>query len=186
MHSRSIFFTIPLIVLAPFAYADSAAQTNWSGGDGVWGPVPSWGAEFHQSTDVIWDEPGYISLVFTPVEHLVDGESDEACCIYAADVDGDGDMDILGAAFNDDNITWWENTDGTGTDWVEHSVDDSFNGANFVHAADVDGDGDTDVLGAAFIADVITWWENANGAGTIWVEHLVGGDFEGHHLVGER
>jgi len=28
-----------------------------------------------------------------------------------------------------------------------------------VHAADVDGDGDVDVLGAALHADAITWWE---------------------------
>ena len=33
-------------------------------------------------------------------------------------------------------------------------------GASSVHAADVDGDGDIDVLGAAYLADGITWWEN--------------------------
>ena len=28
--------------------------------------------------------------------------------LLAADVDGDGDMDVLGAAYTADDITWWE------------------------------------------------------------------------------
>ena len=28
--------------------------------------------------------------------------------VYAANMDGDSDMDVLGAALTDDDITWWE------------------------------------------------------------------------------
>ena len=89
-----------------------------------------------------------------------------AASVYAADVDGDGDLDILGAAFNADDITWWENTTGDGSSWSTHIVTTSFNGAMSVYAADVDGDGDLDVLGAAIgLQTTITWWENTNGDG---------------------
>ena len=93
-------------------------------------------------------------------EHIVDGDFGGAHSVYTADVDDDGDLDILGAANYDDEITWWENSAGDGSVWIEHIVDDSFDGANTVTAADVDGDGDLDILGAASIDDDITWWEN--------------------------
>ena len=44
--------------------------------------------------------------------------------------------------------------------WFEHTISGDFNAAASVYATDVDGDGDIDVLGAAYIADDITWWEN--------------------------
>ena len=93
-------------------------------------------------------------------EHTVDGAFSHAQSVYSADVDGDGDMDVLGAAHEDDDITWWENTAGDGTAWTERTVDGAFDGAWSVYAADVDGDGDMDVLGAAQIAGDITWWES--------------------------
>ncbi len=69
-------------------------------------------------------------------------------------------MDILGVGNIPDEITWWENTNGIGTTWTMHTVDDDFDGASFVYAEDVDGDGDMDILVAAYGADEITWWEN--------------------------
>ncbi len=106
-------------------------------------------------------------------EHTVDGTFDGAISVYAADVDGDGDTDVLGAAYDADEITWWENTTGDGTTWTERTIDAAFDGAISVYAADVDGDGDTDVLGAADIDGEITWWENTAGAGTTWAEHTI-------------
>ncbi len=57
---------------------------------------------------------------------------------------------------------------------IDHSVTRPFDGASSVHAADMDGDGDMDVLGAAYSADDITWWENTAGDGTAWTEHIIG------------
>ena len=116
-------------------------------------------------------------------EHTVDGAFDGAVSTYATDVDGDGDMDVLGAARNADDITWWENITGDGTIWAEHTIDGAFDCAESVFAADVDGDGDMDVLGAAYYDDDITWWENTTGNGTIWIEHTVDGFFDGAFSV---
>ena len=115
----------------------------------------------------------------TWVKHTVDGNYNGATSIYSSDVDGDGDADILGAGFDADDITWWENVDGTGVNWTEHTVDENFNGATSVYSCDVDDDGDADILGTAFNADDITWWENNNVSGADWTEHTVDGDFDG-------
>jgi hypothetical protein len=116
-------------------------------------------------------------------KHAVDTAFDGASGVYAADVDGDGDLDVLGAANVADDIAWWENIAGDGSAWTEHTVDAAFGGAYDVHAADVDGDGDLDVLGAAVTADDIAWWENTAGDGSAWTEHAVDADFDGANSV---
>jgi hypothetical protein len=41
--------------------------------------------------------------------HSITTAADAAQSVYAADVDGDGDMDVLSASWNDDKIAWYEN-----------------------------------------------------------------------------
>ena len=115
--------------------------------------------------------------------HTVADSFGGARSVYAADVDGDGDLDILGAAYFADDITWWENTTGEGLSWSTHTVEASFSGARSVYAADVDGDGDLDILGAAYFADDITWWENTNSDGSSWITHTVEASFDGPRSV---
>jgi hypothetical protein len=78
--------------------------------------------------------------------------------VFAADVDGDGDTDVLSASFFDDKIAWYEN-DGS-QNFTAHIISTAANGALSVFAADVDGDGDTDVLSASYFDDKIAWYEN--------------------------
>ncbi|MCK4593112.1 T9SS type A sorting domain-containing protein [bacterium] len=179
---RAVVFLLS-IPLAMLAY-ETAEQTDWSGGDGVEGPVTDWGDTFDTATDINWSGfPGELALsreaLDYPIKHLVDGNFNGPWCVYAADVDGDDDMDILGAAQWDDDITWWENLDGSGTSWTEHTVDGNFDSAYCVYAADVDGDDDIDVLGAARLGDEIAWWENLDGSGTSWTKNTVDGNFAG-------
>ncbi|MEE3255600.1 MAG: FG-GAP-like repeat-containing protein, partial [Chloroflexota bacterium] len=122
----------------------------------------------------------HAGFLFYPsfTEHTVDGSFNGAADVYASDLDGDGDMDILGVAQVANDITWWEN-DGDES-FTKRTIDGSFSGARAVHAADVDGDGDLDVLGAAETAQDITWWENdgtpSDGG---WTEHTIAGSFNG-------
>ena len=115
--------------------------------------------------------------------HTIDGAFDYALAVFAADVDGDGDTDVLGAASDDADITWWENTTGDGSTWTEHTIEGDFAGAYSVYATDVDDDGDIDVLGAASVDHDITWWENTAGDGSTWTEHTIDGEFSGASSV---
>ena len=42
----------------------------------------------------------------TFTEHAISTSANGARSVYAADVDGDGDMDVLSASGNDDKIAW--------------------------------------------------------------------------------
>ena len=77
--------------------------------------------------------------------------------MFAADVDGDGDVDVLSASTVDDKIAWYEN-DGQQS-FTERTISTNVRGATSVFAADVDGDGDVDVLSAS-VGDEIAWFEN--------------------------
>ncbi|MFC1735105.1 FG-GAP repeat domain-containing protein [Candidatus Hydrogenedentota bacterium] len=101
--------------------------------------------------------------------HDIDADFEYAHSVYSCDVDGDGNLDVLGAARDGDEIAWWENADGGGVTWIKHSVEQDFDGASSVYGADLDGDGDVDILGAGSNAGKITWWENTTGDGTEWI-----------------
>jgi hypothetical protein len=86
--------------------------------------------------------------------------ADGARSVYAADVDNDGDMDVFSASYNDDKIAWYENDGAADPSFTARTITTSADGANSVYAADIDNDGDMDVLSAAVIDDKITWYEN--------------------------
>ncbi|MDP8289184.1 MAG: carboxypeptidase regulatory-like domain-containing protein [Candidatus Electryonea clarkiae] len=92
---------------------------------------------------------------------------------YPVDIDGDGDMDVTGAAYSADAIGWWENDGDMG--FEAHMITTNLNGANNVYAEDVDSDGDMDVLGSAGFADAIIWWENDGEEG--FEEHTISNTF---------
>jgi hypothetical protein len=108
--------------------------------------------------------------------HTIDPSQNGIACICIDDVNGDGYPDVLGAAMASNAITWWENADGLGTAWIEHTVDGSFGTARSVYCDDMDLDGDRDILGAALGDDTISWWENTDGVGGVWIEHPVDTD----------
>lgn len=104
-------------------------------------------------------------------EHVVTNQlrADEYVTLSAADVDGDGDADIITGLFYGKEVAWWENTEGDGTLWTNHLIDANFVRSRHLNAADLDGDGDLDVAGASDSANVsVVWWENADGDGSNW------------------
>ena len=72
---------------------------------------------------------------------------DDAWSVYAVDMDGDGDMDVLSASREDDKIAWYENNGSES--FTAHTITSSADGAWSVYAVDLDGDGDMDVLSAS-------------------------------------
>ena len=78
-------------------------------------------------------------------QQLIAESSDLGGSVFAADLDGDDDLDVLASAFNSDSVTWFENTDGVGTFGFGGLVA-VVDRPRSVFAADLDGDGDADVL----------------------------------------
>ncbi|MCV6637233.1 FG-GAP-like repeat-containing protein [Candidatus Albibeggiatoa sp. nov. NOAA] len=91
-------------------------------------------------------------------QQVVSTSADGALSVYAIDIDGDSDMDIISASFLDDKIAWYEN-DGD-QNFTARTVTTSANNARSVYAIDVNGDTYIDILSASQNDNTIAWYEN--------------------------
>ena len=86
--------------------------------------------------------------------------------VHVADMDGDGDLDIVSASDVDDTIAWYENDGAADPSWTAVDIATSADGATDVHVADMDGDGDLDIVSALQQNDTIAWYENDGNLNT--------------------
>jgi len=117
-------------------------------------------------------------------QRIISAFADEAVSVFAADVDGDGDVDVLSASELDDKIAWYENLDGAGTFAGERVISLQADGASAVAGSDLDGDGDTDALSASVHDGKVAWYENLDGGGTYWGERVIAVLGDGARAVG--
>ena len=91
-------------------------------------------------------------------EQVITTNAALAQSVYATDLDGDGDIDVLSASEADDTVAWYENQGG-GTFSKAKVVTTNATSARSVYAQDVDGDGDPDILSSGD-GDTLAWYEN--------------------------
>ncbi len=116
-------------------------------------------------------------------QQIITTIADGAFSVYTAHIDGDGDMDVLSASFNDGKIAWYENTDGQGNFGSQQIIATNVAGARPVYAIDIDGDGDMDVLSASYYNDEIAWYENIDGQGNFDSQQIITTNTDGAYWV---
>ena len=89
-------------------------------------------------------------------------------------MDGDGDLDIVSASQLDNTIAWYENDGNADPTWTAADIATTEGGnPSGVFVADMDGDGDMDIVSANLIWDVygdtsVAWYENDGNADPTW------------------
>ena len=82
--------------------------------------------------------------------------------VRAADLDGDGDLDAVFAAKNDQIVGWVENADGIFEQFYETRLDRR-GGLSSVACGDLDGDGRMDIVAAALATNTLYAYFNQGG-----------------------
>jgi hypothetical protein len=106
-------------------------------------------------------------------EHFV-AALNQGWSVVAADVDDDGVVDAVTGATGVNGVVWHENAAGDGSTWTEHTVSSTSLSARGLCAADVDGDGDLDIVSGAEDTGAVTFHRNLTGDGTSWSEVVIG------------
>lgn len=101
--------------------------------------------------------------------------------IYSDDLDGDGDTDVLNTGNNGYSLMWHENL-GNGVFGEFIVVPSDFNGSatGSLHTADIDNDGDQDILSGA--QGRINWNENL-GEGNFGQLEVISNETDGRTIV---
>jgi len=107
------------------------------------------------------------------------------------DVDRDGDLDLVQAEGDvlDGRVAWFENLRGDGRKWTRHLIKSPGHNQDFhsLCVADFDNDGDVDIFsgGGPLTKGEHLWflWENADGRGGRWREHVVQRGVRTHESV---
>ena len=174
------------VVLLPVALASMASaqgsfvQTDWSGGSGEPGPVTDFGTTYYASSYISWEGmPGSILLRINRVQHMISGDMYGCNYAFPADMDGDGDQDVVASQrLSWERVMWFEN-DGAGGGWREHEIAWNHPYVWCAYPGDLDNDGEVDVVGANPVYGGLEWWRNEDGVGDTWQWFGIDNDFGG-------
>ncbi|WP_299761623.1 T9SS type A sorting domain-containing protein [uncultured Dokdonia sp.] len=131
-------------ILAASPFDDKLAWFENTDGQGNFGPITM----IFQNADFVWS-------------------------VHSSDIDGDGDMDVLSVSAGDNMVAWYENTDGLGNFSNPNIITTETDFPNRVISADLDLDGDQDVISTSQGDDTIAYYENLDGQGNFGPQQII-------------
>lgn len=102
--------------------------------------------------------------------HIIEQPQGKNHQVQIADIDLDGDPDVYGGfSFGDSGVFWWENINGSATNWQRHTIDNN-RGCYSCIATDFDHDGDIDFAGPQKYTGQVNLYENTTAMNTLTVD----------------
>lgn len=109
--------------------------------------------------------------IFDNQPNLVTASTQDIVSIATADLDNDGDLDLISASMADHKIAWFENND-SGNFSRQIIISESAKSARCVYPSDIDNDGLIDVVSASWGDNKVAWYKNL-GEGSFSAEKII-------------
>jgi len=124
---------------------------------------------------VAWTEiQGASSIHFSVVSHTVSiGVQDGPTGVCAADLTGDGRAEVVACSSEDDKVVWYKNNGATPPSFSAYTITSSLDYPLSVCCADLDRDGDQDIVSAGKDEDTILWFRNNGGTTPSWMPYAI-------------
>lgn len=137
------------------------------------------------ASKIAWYENNGAPLPSFATHEIDDVGGNYARSIFGADMDHDGDIDLLTAEQVGDRLVMYVNNGARPAGFARRVLIEGpeADGAQHVHAADMDGDGDMDAVYAQDTGNRIAWAENVDGGGNVWTPRVVDTDVASVHAV---
>lgn len=90
--------------------------------------------------------------------------------LYLVDINGNGNLDVVGSAVGANVLAWWENLDGQGSFGSERFIELE-HPITGIFPTDIDNDGDIDLF--TLSPGYMRWYENLDGLGNFGEEQLI-------------
>lgn len=123
-----------------------------------------------------WENGGGWPIQWT--KHTVTTSFAGAHRVEAVDMDLDGNPDILAAGWYANQIAWWRNDGGNPVGWTQQVIASGFPRTCTAIPADLDQDGDIDVIGTSQDGDEIAWFRNNGGNPINWEKFTIDPEFD--------
>jgi len=98
--------------------------------------------------------------------HIVATNAIGATYVHTADLNGNGFMDVIVASIGNKSLEWYQNLDGLGNFGAKQVITELENEYRFAATADLDNDGDLDIITTALFDNFVVWFKNIDGQGT--------------------
>jgi len=105
--------------------------------------------------------------------NVIDNTANNPRTIWAADIDGDGRIDVITASLADNRVAWYRNEGGSPPTFTKYVIDSTAQGAREVYAADINKNGRMDILAASRANNTVSWYENNGGSPPTFTKHVI-------------
>lgn len=129
-----------------------------------------------------FNKEGKISNATNTWERVsIDEDINGAHNIVAYDIDGNGKLDLVFAAYRADSVGWYENlgNPNKSESWARHTIDSSVGGssygAHYIAVADINKDDRPDLVVASGSGHTIVWYEAPKDPRKVvdWRKHVI-------------
>jgi hypothetical protein len=111
-----------------------------------------------------------LAAACVPFRHeVIDARNTKADVKAVADIDLDGDLDVVAGDDSGFPLTWYENPS-----WKPRVIDSRSVFTTDMEMGDVDRDGDPDVIVPDYPAGTMLWYANPRVGGGSWTVHTIG------------